>query len=249
MSKKNKNLIDSIAPNLIQVVVLILSVAAAYYIGRLSAQVNFYEKNASLGANQGAVNPGAAPEDQLPQPTNVDNLELLTDGDHVRGDANAKIAVIEYSDYDCPFCASFHETAKQVIDESNGEVMWIYRHFPLDGLHPEARQKAIAAECAAALGGNDAFWSFSDELFSSETPYSQINSVAEKVGLDTDKFQTCLSQEAPRLAVEYDEKTANEVGVQGTPGNYIVNLETKDVVPLRGAEPIQNVRDAIDSIK
>ena len=63
---------------------------------------------------------------------------------------------------------------EEVVEESNGEVMWIYRHFPLDGLHPEARDKAVASECAASLGGNDAFWAFADELFETGVAFNNM---------------------------------------------------------------------------
>lgn len=247
MTNKKTKFIESIAPNLFQVGVLILAVAAAFYIGKLSTQVKYFEESANLGAAPtGAVDPSAAP---APQPENLSALELVTDGDHIRGSESAKIAIIEYSDYDCPFCGTFHETAKEVVEEYAGEVMWIYRHFPLDGLHPEARAKAIAAECAAAVGGEEAFWSFSDELFTTQVTAADMITVAEKLGIDSAKFASCYNDENTAVAVDYDISTASDVGVQGTPGNYVVNLETESVIPLRGAEPIQNVRDVISQLQ
>jgi len=246
MTNKKIKFIESFAPNIFQIGVLLLAVAAAFYIGKLSTQVKYFEESAQLGA---APN-GAAPVDApAPQPEDISSLEFLTDGDHVRGNVNAKIAIIEYSDYDCPFCGTFHETAKAVVEESAGEVMWIYRHFPLDGLHPEARSKAIASECAAKVGGEDAFWAFSDAIFESPVALSNINSIASNIGIDVNAFSSCLASEETANEVDYDIKTASDVGVQGTPGNYVVNLETESVIPLRGAEPIQNVKDTIDQLK
>lgn len=249
MAKKKLNFIDSIAPNVIQVVVLIIAVVAAFYIGKLSTQVKYFEERAQFADAQNGNNVAPPADNGLPQVEDVSNLSLLTDGDHVRGSENAKIAIIEYSDYDCPFCGTFHTTADQIVEEYNGEVMWIYRHFPLDGLHPEARGKAIAAECAAAVGGEDAFWAFSDELFANAYKLSDMATVAQQVGLDAGNFNTCITNQNTADAVDYDIQTATEVGVQGTPGNYIVNLETQDIIPLRGAEPVENVRAVIEEIK
>ncbi len=247
MSKTKSNFIDSIAPNLFQVAVLILAVVAAFFIGKLSAQVKFYEQNANMAGN---VNNAAAPvADQVPQAENIDNLEYPTAEDFVRGDDNAKIAIIEYSDFDCPFCASFHETTKQILKEYPGEVKWIYRHFPLEQLHPESRAKAIASECAALQGGNDAFWAFADEMFGGSFTISNINTAAANIGLDVNAFASCLANEDTASAVDYDVNTALDVGVQATPGGYVVNLDTESVIPLRGAEPIENFRSIIDNLK
>ena len=245
MTNKKSNFIASIAPNLFQVGVLIVAVAAAFYIGKLSTQVKYFEENAQMGAGANADRVAAPGEDLGPQPGDVSNLEFPTDGDHIRGDANAKIAIIEYSDFDCPFCGSFHETVIQLIEENPGEIMWVYRHFPLEQMHPEARGKAIASECAASLGGNDAFWAFSDELFENSTILGNVNSVAEKIGLDVDAFSSCLENEDTIAEIDYDLQKAFEVGVQGTPGGYVLNLETESVIPLRGAEPIENIRGII----
>lgn len=88
------------------------------------------------------------------------------DGDHIRGDANAPIKIIEYSDYECPFCSRVHPTIQSLLS-TNSDVAWIYRHLPLEQIHPMARPLAEASECAAELGGNDAFWAFTDALLGS----------------------------------------------------------------------------------
>lgn len=86
--------------------------------------------------------------------------------DHIRGNPKASVAVIEYSDYQCPFCKSVHPTYQKIVDTYGDDVMWVYRHYPLP-FHPHAQKAAEGAECAAELGGNDAFWAYSDELFTS----------------------------------------------------------------------------------
>ncbi len=90
-------------------------------------------------------------------------VPVSTTEDNVRGAANAKIALIEYSDYECPFCHAVHPTYQQLMKDYDGQVMWVYRHFPLS-FHPEAMPLAVGAECAGELGGSDAYWAFSDKV-------------------------------------------------------------------------------------
>lgn len=89
----------------------------------------------------------------------------LKDNDHVNGDRNAKVLLVEYSDFQCPFCQRFHPTTKQVLDQYGKDVALVYRHYPLDQIHPFARPTAEASECVAEIGGNDAFWKFTDTVF------------------------------------------------------------------------------------
>src|SRR3990167_6473307 len=85
--------------------------------------------------------------------------------DHILGNINAKIIIVEYSDLECPFCKVFHETMHQVVEKSNGDVAWVYRHYPIAQLHPKAFREAEATECAFEQKGNDGFWKYTDQLF------------------------------------------------------------------------------------
>jgi len=96
----------------------------------------------------------------------ADKLIAVRKDDHVRGSSNPQVYLIEYSDYECPFCVRFHPTAQKLIDDYK-EAAWVYRHYPLDQLHPNARRAAEASECVTELGGNDAFWKFTDEIYKS----------------------------------------------------------------------------------
>lgn len=95
----------------------------------------------------------------------VGNIVLSEPYDHVVGNADAKVTIIEYADFECPFCKGFQPTLKRIVQESNGNVRWIYRNFPLINLHQHAFEKAVAAECIAKIKGNDAFWKYGDLLF------------------------------------------------------------------------------------
>jgi protein-disulfide isomerase len=92
-------------------------------------------------------------------------LPGLKDQDHVRGNKDAQVLLIEYSDFQCPYCQRFHPTTLQVLEEYKDQVGFVYRHFPLDQLHPYARPAAEASECIKELGGEDAFWKFADKAF------------------------------------------------------------------------------------
>ncbi len=101
--------------------------------------------------------------EKLPQ-EQASQLPSVSEQDHVKGERGAKVKLIEYSDYECPFCVRFHPTAQQVLDEYGNDLAWVYRHFPLDQIHPRARPAAEASECVAELGGEEAFWDFTDEV-------------------------------------------------------------------------------------
>lgn len=92
----------------------------------------------------------------------------VTDKDWLYGDKNASMTIVEYSDIDCPYCKSFHATLQQVVADYKGQINWVYRHFPLTSLHPNALLKAQATECVGEQGGNDKFWQYLDKLEKSQ---------------------------------------------------------------------------------
>ncbi|MDZ4231730.1 MAG: DsbA family protein, partial [Candidatus Pacearchaeota archaeon] len=102
----------------------------------------------------------------LPSGTKV-SLEV-TDQDHIRGNSSAEVTIIEYSDLECPFCKQFHPTMQQVLSEYGDKVRWVYRHFPLDQIHPQARPGAEASECVAEQKGDEGFWTFADYVFDNQ---------------------------------------------------------------------------------
>ena len=252
MAPTKSNLIKSIVPNAFQIVVLLLAVGAAFYIGKLSTEVEFYKEGMPINNQLGQAPAAQAPEPQPYQPIDPSTFALPDSGDHVRGNSSAKIAIIEYSDFDCPFCGSFHETAQQIVDDSNGEVQWIYRHFPLDQLHPDAFTKSAASECAYLQGGDEAFWAFTDEIYNSFSgsalEEAEYREMASDLGFDATQFMNCINNGDTADRVKKDMEEGTAAGVRGTPGNYIVNFETETIIPLRGAEPLENVRNVIDGL-
>jgi protein-disulfide isomerase len=161
--------------------------------------------------------------------------------DHIRGAEDASITIVEYSDLKCPFCNRFHNTMKRVMNEYDGQVRWVYRHFPLTSLHPEARKMAIASECAADQGS---FWEFTDKVFKNQKTAS-AEGVAEEIGLDVDQFQSCLENEEHADIVKKQAQNARKVGGRGTPHSIIIGPDGQKQA-LKGAQPFSKVSSVID---
>lgn len=173
--------------------------------------------------------------------------------DHIRGSKDAEIAVIEYSDFECPFCKRIHPTYKQITQQYDGKVMWVFRHFPLS-FHRNAQKEAEASECAAELGGNEAFWKFADGIIDKTTsngtgfPLDRLPVLAAQIGLDEQKFRSCLDSGRYAGKVKRDEDGGTAGGVTGTPGNFVVNLTTKKAQQVTGAQPFEKFKSAIDAL-
>ncbi|OJI09032.1 MAG: disulfide bond formation protein DsbA [Candidatus Vogelbacteria bacterium CG10_big_fil_rev_8_21_14_0_10_49_38] len=179
-------------------------------------------------------------------------IKPITDQDHIRGNPDAPVKIVEFSDIECPFCKRFHPTMKQVFDEygKNGQVTWVYRHFPLDAIHPKARKEAEATECANELGGNDKFWAYLDQIYE-VTPSNnnldpkELPNIAEFVGLNRAKFEQCLSSGKYARHVADDLSDAQNSGGNGTPWSIIVAPNGK-MIPLSGAQPYTAVKQLIE---
>lgn len=181
----------------------------------------------------------------------------VTSADHIFGNPNAQIKIVEYSDTSCPFCKMFHPTMINLLDTygASGDVAWVYRHFPLDKpgsrgdggiLHPNAGYEAQAMECAASLGGNDTFWKFTNRLYEitpSVTPQTpngldrkQLPEIAKYVGLDVVSFNDCIASGGSKDKIESQYQDGITAGVSGTPMNILVLSrpapETLDAVIL-----------------
>jgi len=121
---------------------------------------NFKKAIDEMIANPRPPNPPGTTE-----PTSIPSVD--TANEHIRGNPKADIAIIEYSDFQCPFCTRVHPTYQKIIAEYGDKVMWVFRHFPLDSIHPDAIPLAEGSECIAELAGKDAFWTYTDALFES----------------------------------------------------------------------------------
>src|SRR3989338_2262498 len=197
---------------------------------------------AAAGANNGAVPivPGAE----------LEAVRALAEADHVLGNPSAPVKIIEYSDLECPFCSRFHESMKQVMDEfgKDGKIAWVYRHFPLEQIHSNARPGANGAECANELGGTQAFCDFVDAVFARQEEGlggSLFLQVAGDIGLDQNAFSSCVSSGKHNDTIDVDMENAIASGGQGTPYSIIIAADgSKQAV--NGAVPYTTLKSQIE---
>lgn len=158
-------------------------------------------------------------------------LAAVTDEDHVRGDIDkAKVVIVEYSDYECPFCGRHHPTMLDIMDQYGDDVAWVYRHFPLS-FHPEAKPAALAAECAAE---QNKFWEYTDELFTNQSSLGDdyYGELATDLGLNRSQFDDCLESEKYASKVTSDTSSGRAAGVSGTPATFVNGQMVSGAVPL-----------------
>jgi protein-disulfide isomerase len=171
----------------------------------------------------------------------------------VLGNPNASIVMIEYSDYDCPFCKQFHTTMHQIMDEYGvtGRVAWVYRQFPLIDLHPNAPIISEAALCVGDIGGNDAFWTFSDAVFDSRfetepTNVTKLPQFATAAGVDRAAYLECMESDRMLDSLRADLADGLVAGAQGTP-HTIIKVGNQEV-EIVGAESYDLLRGMIDNL-
>lgn len=180
------------------------------------------------------------------------NVPRPSKSDHTYGNPDAPVTLIEYSDFECPFCKRFHGTVKKVVDESKGQVRWVYRHFPIEQLHPvKARKAAVAAECAGELGGNDAFWKFADRFYELTPSNNRTDTdtvlpqIAREIGLDEKQFASCLVSGRHDKRIDKEIRDANTSGANGTPWSVIVSKGGKTYA-LSGAQPQAAIKQLVE---
>lgn len=183
----------------------------------------------------------------------LDLMRPITSDDHIRGDINAPVKIVEYSDTECPFCKKFHVDLKNALVpyEKNGSVASVYRHFPIDSNHPiKARKEALATECARELGGDKKFWEYIDRLYeitpsNNRLDLAELPKIAEEVGLNVKEFNACLESEKYTAYVEKDYQDALATGGNGTPWSIIVDKNGKKY-PLSGAQGEAVIKQLIE---
>lgn len=198
-----------------------------------------------MGGAQAPVGPNgaAAAAAELPPVTNKD---------HLRGNPNAKVVIVEYSDTECPFCKSFHNTLKELTASYGDRVAWVYRHFPIAQLHTKAAKEAEATECVASLGGNTAFWNYLDAIFATTNSNDSLDPaelprLASSVGVDAAAFNNCLASGEFTKKIEDSINEAVKAGARGTPYSVIVNKDGDQMV-VNGAEPLASVKAKIETL-
>jgi len=194
-------------------------------------------------------------QNQLPmgQPTPI--VKISADDDPVIGDPNAPISIIEFSDFQCPFCARFHiQTLPSILEEyvDQGKVKLIFRDFPIQNIHPNALPASVAAECANEQGK---FKEMHDELFDNQKEWSGLETAnamllfskyALEIGLEQEIFDSCLTNGKYIEEIRNDLNDGRDYGVSGTPGFFIGNDQV-GYVELKGAQPFESFKKVIDA--
>ncbi|PIQ66745.1 MAG: hypothetical protein CO184_00200 [Candidatus Zambryskibacteria bacterium CG_4_9_14_3_um_filter_40_16] len=181
------------------------------------------------------------------------NVPSIKSDDHVFGNPRAEVVIIEYSDTECPFCKTFHATLKRIVNDygKDGKVAWVYRHFPIAQLHSRAGKEAEATECAAELGGNSKFWEFTDAVFARTPSNNGLNpaelpKIAEDIGLNVNKFESCLSsgKYAKKVQDQYNEAIVG--GGNGTPFSVVFAKDGQKIA-VKGAQPYEVLKTIIEA--
>ena len=194
-------------------------------------------------------------QNQLPtgQPTPI--VKISADNDPIIGDPNAPISIIEFSDFQCPFCARFHiQTLPSILEEyvDQGKVKLIFRDFPIQNIHPNALPASVAAECANEQGK---FKEMHDELFENQKEWSGVETAnavslfsqyALEMGLEQEVFDSCLTSGKYIEEIRNDLNDGRTYGVSGTPGFFIGNDQI-GYVELKGAQPFESFKKVIDA--
>ncbi len=198
---------------------------------------------------------GETPEDKAPQvqqqnppapsgqpsPAGLQTFSI-TESNHIRGDVNAPITLVEFSDFECPFCSRHYPTLNKILSDYRGKVRLVYKHFPLTQIHPNAQKAAEASECASEQGK---FWEYHDKIFENQSgglSLEKFKQWAKDLKLESSKFDDCLNSGKFAKVVADDLQEGVEKGVSGTPGTF-VNGQL-----IVGAVPYDTFKQAIDSL-
>lgn len=183
--------------------------------------------------------------DSTPRPVSKD--------DYILGNPNAPIVMVEYSDYDCPFCKQYHTTLLQIMDEYGitGQVAWVYRQFPLAQLHPNSPMISKAALCVGKIGKNDAFWKFTNAIFDSRdvdeaTNVTKLPNFAEEAGVSRSAYFECMDDNEMENEVKQQITDGFNSGARGTP--FTVLIVGNQQAVINGAQPYDVVKGIVKNL-
>lgn len=183
-------------------------------------------------------------------------FQVSMDDDPVKGNADAPLTIIEFSDFQCPFCMKFHSETLPLIEQNyieTGKVKFVYRDFPIESIHPNAVPAALASECADEQGK---FWQFHDMLFNNQELWAKQDSIkssqtfmtfAEKLSMNMDIFGTCLSTAKYSDEINKDLQDGRSYGITGTPGFFVGN-DDLGFVKIQGAKDFSVFQQILDNM-
>jgi len=194
-------------------------------------------------------------KNQVVEQPNVQPISVSIDDDPIRGDQNAPITIVEFSDFQCPFCSRFQtETLPTILEEyvDTGKVKFVYRDFPIQSSHPNAMPAAVASECAHE---QNKYWEYHDALFERQQTWNNLKladsidtfkKIAKEFGMNEDQFNSCLDSGKYVEEINKDLRDGTNYGITGTPGFFVGN-EKNGFVKLIGAQPVEAFKKIIDS--
>lgn len=221
---------------------LMVVAVALFAIGFVMGQLWMENRLLRQGSVPGAAVGGAPVPDQKEA---LAQLPALSERDHAKGAEEPKVTLVEYSDFECPFCNRFHPTLAKVLANYGDKVRLVYRHLPLTSIHPLAQRSAEASECVAAQKGAAGFWQFADHIFAKQEAGEEMSeelilASAKAAGVNMTEFQTCLDSGSMKAIVEESMNAASAMGIGGTPGTVVVTKDGPQEL-IGGALPYEQV--------
>lgn len=204
---------------------------------------------------QQSPQPNTTPQPTQVQPKEETRIFISLSDDPVKGNPNAPVTIVEFSDFQCPFCARFFDQTLPQIQKDyidSGKVKLVFRDFPIESIHANAKAASIAAECADE---QDMFWQYHDKLFEGQTQWARLSAIdaantfkqyATELGLSSENFDTCFTSTKYSDEIREDFQNGANYGVTGTPAFFIGN-DKDGYVMLIGAKPYASFQQVIDN--
>ena len=255
LPKKGEKIIKKSTYNMLITSIIITIGIAAFFIGSYTTNLNSDQISQEEFKNEIAKLELKILEKQLPTKQPNIPLKISADNDPIIGNPNAPITIIEFSDFQCPFCAKFHiQTLPLIMNEyiNKGQVKLVFRDFPIQSIHPNALPASVAAECANEQGK---FKEMHDKLFEKQNEWSNqttdnviitFNQYAFEMGLEEKRFEDCLKNGKYIEEIQKDLDDGRTYGISGTPGFFVGNDQI-GFIELKGAQPFENFKKVIDS--
>ena len=253
--KKDEKLIKKSTYNILIISMISAIGIAAFFAGSYTTNLNSDQISQEEFKNEIAKLELRILEKQLPTKQPNMPLKISIDNDPIIGNPNAPITIIEFSDFQCPFCARFHvETLPSIMNEyiDKGQVKLVFRDFPIQSIHPNALPASVASECANEQGK---FKEMHDKLFENQKKWSNqsldnviitFGQYALDIGLEDEKFDTCLQNGKYVEEIQKDLDDGRSYGITGTPGFFVGNDQI-GFIELKGAQPFENFKKVIDT--
>lgn len=220
-------------------VLVVLAFAAGILVGYVAWGRDTVAPAAAVAAAKQQPS-GPVAEVPLTQEPQFTRYDIPTEGYPSFGPEDAKIVIVEFSDFQCPYCRRFHEqTYKALLDSYPGQIRFVYRNFPLPAtMHPDAMSAAVASLCA---NDQNVYWDYHDKLFSSDSLGEDVYvQYATDLGLNVDEFKACLSSGKHDDFIKQDMEFSSNLGVQSTPTFFVNGLA------IVGAQPLSSFKQLID---